>query len=101
MKVLETVLSFFLTLAQVIFPRKRKPSPSDRPCPPPQPLPPVPPLPLKGETEVTLACIGGILSLLKNNQPPPHIPKNPDAPPPLPPTTSHPQPTGWESQATH
>ena len=46
MKVLETVLSFFLTLAQVIFPRKRKPSPSDRPCPPPQPLPPVPPLPL-------------------------------------------------------
>ena len=85
MKVLETVLSFFLTLAQVIFPRKRKPSPSDR----------------KGETEVTLACIGGILSLLKNNQPPPHIPKNPDAPPPLPPTTSHPQPTGWESQATH
>ena len=25
MKVLETVLSFFLTLAQVIFPRKRKP----------------------------------------------------------------------------
>lgn len=55
----------------------------------------------KGETEVTLACIGGILSLLKNNQPPPHIPKNPDAPPPLPPTTSHPQPTGWESQATH
>lgn len=53
----------------------------------------------KGETEVTLACIGGILSLLKNNQPPPHIPKNPDAP--LPPTTSHPQPTGWESQATH
>ena len=38
MKVLETVLSFFLTLAQVIFPRKRKPSPSDRPCPPPQPL---------------------------------------------------------------
>ena len=24
MKVLETVLSFFLTLAQVIFPRKRK-----------------------------------------------------------------------------
>ena len=40
MKVLETVLSFFLTLAQVIFPRKRKPSPSDRPCPPPQPLPP-------------------------------------------------------------
>ena len=27
MKVLETVLSFFLTLAQVIFPRKRKPSP--------------------------------------------------------------------------
>ena len=64
MKVLETVLSFFLTLAQVIFPRKRKPSPSDRPCPP-------------------------------------HIPKNPDTPPPLPPTTSHPQPTGWESQATH
>ena len=55
----------------------------------------------KGETEVTLACIGGILSLLKNNHPPPHIPKNPDAPPPLPPTTSHPQPTGWESQATH
>lgn len=53
----------------------------------------------KGETEVTLACIGGILSLLKNNQPPPHIPKNPDTP--LPPTTSHPQPTGWESQATH
>jgi len=50
---------------------------------------------------VTLACIGGILSLLKNNQPPPHIPKNPDTPPPLPPTTSHPQPTGWESQATH
>jgi len=48
MKVLETVLSFFLTLAQVIFPRKRKPSPSDRPCPPPQPLPPVPPLPLEG-----------------------------------------------------
>lgn len=32
MKVLETVLSFFLTLAQVIFPHKRKPSPSDRPC---------------------------------------------------------------------
>lgn len=100
MKVLETVLNFFLTLAQVIFPRKRKPSPSDRPCPPPQPPLPVPPLPLEGgETEVTLACIGGILSLLKNNQPPPHIPKNPDAP--LPPTTSHPQPTGWESQATH
>lgn len=48
MKVLETVLSFFLTLAQVIFPRKRKPSPSDRPCPPPQPRPPVPPLPLEG-----------------------------------------------------
>ena len=48
MKVLETVLNFFLTLAQVIFPRKRKPSPSDRPCPPPQPLPPVPPLPLEG-----------------------------------------------------
>ena len=47
MKVLETVLNFFLTLAQVIFPRKRKPSPSDRPCPPPQPLPPVPPLPLE------------------------------------------------------
>ncbi len=50
MKVLETVLNFFLTLAQVIFPRKRKPSPSDRPCPPPQPPPPVPvpPLPLEG-----------------------------------------------------
>ena len=48
MKVLETVLNFFLTLAQVIFPHKRKPSPSDRPCPPPQPLPPVPPLPLEG-----------------------------------------------------
>ena len=48
MKVLETVLSFFLTLAQIIFPRKRKPSPSDRPCPPPQPRPPVPPLPLEG-----------------------------------------------------
>ena len=46
MKVLETVLSFFLTLAQVIFPRKRKPSPSDRPCPPAPALPPpVPPLP--------------------------------------------------------
>ena len=97
MKVLETVLSFFLTLAQVIFPRTRKPSPSDPPS--------LFRLSLrslwKGETEVTLACIGGILSLLKNNQPPPHIPKNPDAPPPLPPTTSHPQPTGWESQATH
>ena len=47
MKVLETVLNFLLTLAQVIFPRKRKPSPSDRPCPPPQPPPPVPPLPLE------------------------------------------------------
>ena len=98
MKVLETVLSFFLTLAQVIFPRKRKPSPSDRPCPPPQPPPPVPPLPLEGGN----GSDPGLHrrdSLLKNNQPPPHIPKNPDAP--LPPTTSHPQPTGWESQATH
>ena len=55
----------------------------------------------KGETDVTLACIGGILSLLKNNQPPPHIPKNPDAPPPHPPTTRPPPPTGRESPATH
>ena len=92
MKVLETVLSFFLTLAQVIFPRKRKPSPSDRPCPPPQPLPPVPPLPLEGGN-------GSDPGLHRRGSP--HIPKNPDAPPPLPPTTSHPQPTGWESQATH
>ena len=98
MKVLETVLSFFLTLAQVIFPRKRKPSPSDRPCPPPQPRPPVPPLPLEGGN----GSDPGLHrrdSLPPENQPPPHIPKNPDAP--LPPTTSHPQPTGWESQATH
>ena len=101
MKVLETVLSFFLTLAQVIFPRKRKPSPSDRPCPPPQPPPPVPPLPLEGGN----GSDPGLHrrdSLPPEEQPtPPHIPKNPDAPPPLPPTTSHPQPTGWESQATH
>ena len=93
MKVLETVLNFFLTLAQVIFPRKRKPSPSDRPCPPPQPPPPVPPLPLEGGN-------GSDPGLHRRDSlPPPHIPKNPDAP--LPPTTSHPQPTGWESQATH
>ena len=100
MKVLETVLSFFLTLAQVIFPRKRKPSPSDRPCPPPQPRPPVPPLPLEGGN----GSDPGLHrrdSLPPEEQPTPHIPKNPDTPPPLPPTTSHPQPTGWESQATH
>ena len=90
MKVLETVLSFFLTLAQVIFPRKRKPSPSDRPCPPPQPRPPVPPLPLEGETEVTLACIGGILSLLKNNQPPPTFPRIPTPSPSSPDPQRHP-----------
>lgn len=66
MKLLETVLNFLLTLAQVIFPRKRKPSPTTvlvlLPC-----------LVLlslwKGETEVTLASIGGILSLLKGNRP--------------------------------
>ena len=99
MKVLETVLSFFLTLAQIIFPRKRKPSPSDRPCPPPQPRPPVPPLPLEGGN----GSDPGLhrRDSLPPEEPPPHIPKNPDAPPPLPPTTSHPQPTGWESQATH
>lgn len=42
MKLLETVLNFLLTLAQVIFPRKRKPSPNDRPCPSPLPRPPLP-----------------------------------------------------------
>ena len=90
MKVLETVLSFFLTLAQVIFPRKRKPSPSDRPCPPPQPLPPVPPLPPEGGN----GSDPGLHrrdSLPPEEQPTPspHIPKNPDAPPlfPRPPAT--------------
>ena len=68
MKVLETVLSFFLTLAQIIFPRKRKPSPSDRPCPPPQPRPPVPPLPriptpLFPRPQATLSRLAGNLRL--------------------------------------
>lgn len=77
MKVLETVLSFFLTLAQVIFPRKRKPSPSDRPCPPPQPRPPVPPVPLEGGN----GSDPGLhrrdsLPPEKQPSPSPHLPKN-------------------------
>lgn len=47
MKVLETILNFLVTLAQIIFPRKQNPAPGNSPCPSPLPLPPVPPLPVE------------------------------------------------------
>lgn len=83
MKVLETVLNFLLTLAQVIFPRKRKPSPSDRPCPSPLPRPPLPPLPLEGGN-------GSDLSLHRRDSLPP---EEQPAPSPHPQESRQPSPS--------
>ena len=64
MNVLETILSFLTTLARIIFPRRKRPVAGDDLCPYPLPEPPIPPLPVERETEVTLAALGAILSLL-------------------------------------
>lgn len=66
MKVLETILSFLVTLAQVIFPRKQNPAPGNSPCPSPLPLPPVPPLPVeRGDGSAPGMHRGGILWLTR------------------------------------
>lgn len=64
MNILETILNFITTLARVIFPRRKQPVAGDNLCPCPLPEPPIPTLPVEGDTEMTLAALGAILSLL-------------------------------------
>ena len=71
MNVLETILSFLTTLARIIFPRRKRPVAGDDLCPCPLPEPPILLSLWKGETEVTLAALGAILSLLSPRPPKP------------------------------
>lgn len=56
MDVLKTILSFLTTLAQIIFPRRKRPAAGDCPCPNPLPAPAGPPVSLDtgdgGDTEL-------------------------------------------------